>query len=89
MSQKKRSITLNNYFCSTNIGTVVIDLENFSSRTTFGTKKPAQKISVAGFTIRSLLPWVTTLGFQIIASTHIKQREQRLSLIDRQCKAFL
>jgi hypothetical protein len=33
------------------------------------TKKPAQKNSVAGFTIRSLTPVVTTLGYQFIAST--------------------
>jgi hypothetical protein len=34
-------------------------------------KKPAQKISVAGFTIRSLTPVVTTWGYQFIASTHV------------------
>jgi len=33
------------------------------------TKKPAQNNSVAGFTIRSLMPVVTTLGYQFIAST--------------------
>jgi hypothetical protein len=32
-------------------------------------KKPAQKNSVAGFTIRSLIPVVTKLGCQFIAST--------------------
>jgi hypothetical protein len=32
-------------------------------------KKPAQIYSVAGFTIRSLIPMVTTLGCQFIAST--------------------
>jgi hypothetical protein len=35
----------------------------------FAKKKPAQKNSVAGFTIRSLMPVVTTLGAQFIAST--------------------
>jgi hypothetical protein len=31
------------------------------------TKKPAQNNSVAGFTTRSLIPVVTTLGYQFIA----------------------
>jgi len=34
-------------------------------------KKPAQNISVAGFTIRSLIPVVTNWGYQFIASTHL------------------
>jgi hypothetical protein len=33
-------------------------------------KKPAQNNSVAGFTTRSLIPVVTTLGYQFIASTN-------------------
>jgi len=37
-----------------------------------GKKKPAQNISVAGFTIRSLTPVVTTWGNQFIASTNLK-----------------
>jgi hypothetical protein len=37
----------------------------------FSKKKPAQNISVAGFTIRSLTPVVTKWGYQFIASTHL------------------
>jgi hypothetical protein len=37
----------------------------------FSKKKPAQNISVAGFTIRSLIPVVTKWGYQFIASTHL------------------
>jgi hypothetical protein len=46
---------------SSNIGFTLLSLAQI--------KKPAQKNSVAGFTIRSLTPVVTTLGYQFIAST--------------------
>jgi len=39
-----------------------------------GKKKPAQKNSVAGFTIRFLIPVVTNWGYQFIASTHLAAR---------------
>jgi len=50
-------------------GFIFFYLENFTSRKKFAIKKPAQNFSVAGFTIRSLMPLVTTLGLQIITST--------------------
>jgi len=34
-------------------------------------KKTGTEISVAGFTIRSLIPVVTNWGYQFIASTHL------------------
>src|SRR5580765_621195 len=37
-------------------------------------KKNRHRISVAGFTIRSLTPLVTTLGCQFVASTHGRPR---------------
>jgi len=40
------------------------------------TKKPAQKYSVAGFTIRSLTPVVTTWGNQFIASTYLMREPE-------------
>jgi hypothetical protein len=40
----------------------------------FHTKKPAQNYSVAGFTIRSLTPVVTTWGYQFIASTFQRRK---------------
>jgi hypothetical protein len=47
----------------------------------FSKKKPAQNISVAGFTIRSLIPVVTNWGYQFIASTHLA-RLKRLDPVE-------
>jgi hypothetical protein len=44
-------------------------------------KKPAQNNSVAGFTTRSLIPVVTTLGYQFIAFN--KRHEERVLLVPR------